>query len=405
MPSINFYAKDSVNDEYLIMISFPFLGKSLKLSTGEKIKRRFWNAKKQEAASTWEFNPDELNFRLRKLSDFLFEEYRKQSNDNIDPSADTLRKAYEIFIHRRQPETTELLPYIDQFTERYKTKLHPRVIMYFKQLKQLLIDFEGKTGYKVNFQTISPDFYYQFYDFLTGLNYLDNTIGGFIKKLKRILNQAFEDGVSTCQEHKKKYFVAPNLPVDSIYLTQDEINTIYNKDMGTERQNFKKDLFVLACHTGLRFSDWHKFKNYHYQNEKLLRVITQKSQTEVIIPLHPVAQEILNKYDESNWYIPSNQKMNDFLKVLGEDVGLTQIVNVTERKNRKVISSGIAKYDLISTHTARRSFATNAFLSGVPTLAIMKITGHRTESSFMKYIRISSLENALILQKHSFFTV
>src|ERR1035438_765615 len=121
--------------------------------------------------------------------------------------------------------------------------------------------------------------------------------------------------------------------------------------MGTERQNFKKDLFVLACHTGLRFEDWHNFKsNFHYQNDHLLKVVTHKTQTEVIIPLHPTVMEIIDRYKDYHWRIPSNQKMNDYLKVLGEDVGLTQIVNVTERKNRKVISSAIKKHDLISTH-------------------------------------------------------
>src|ERR1035438_10051164 len=102
MPSVNFYSKNSVDDEYLIMLSFTFNGKRLRLSTGEKLKKRFWNAKKQIATSTWEFNSDELNHRLKKLSEFLFDEYRRQQNSLTTPSADTLRKAYVIFINRRQ---------------------------------------------------------------------------------------------------------------------------------------------------------------------------------------------------------------------------------------------------------------------------------------------------------------
>ena len=61
------------------------------------------------------------------------------------------------------------------------------------------------------------------------------------------------------------------------------------------------------------------------------------------------------------------------------------------------------KYDLVTSHTARRSFATNAFLADVPVLAIMKITGHKTETSFMKYIKMSSKDNAMKLQSHRFF--
>ena len=62
------------------------------------------------------------------------------------------------------------------------------------------------------------------------------------------------------------------------------------------------------------------------------------------------------------------------------------------------------KCDLVSTHVARRSFATNAYKAGVPTIAIMKITGHKKESTFLKYIKISAEENAELLKDHPFFT-
>ena len=63
------------------------------------------------------------------------------------------------------------------------------------------------------------------------------------------------------------------------------------------------------------------------------------------------------------------------------------------------------KCDMVTSHTARRSFATNAYRAGIPSLSIMQITGHSTESSFMKYIRVSKEENAISLSKHSFFQI
>ncbi len=63
------------------------------------------------------------------------------------------------------------------------------------------------------------------------------------------------------------------------------------------------------------------------------------------------------------------------------------------------------KYELVCTHTARRSFATNAYKAGVPTIAIMKITGHTQESTFLRYIKVSAEENAEMLAKHPFFTL
>lgn len=63
----------------------------------------------------------------------------------------------------------------------------------------------------------------------------------------------------------------------------------------------------------------------------------------------------------------------------------------------------LEKWQLITTHTARRSFATNAFLAGVPTISIMKITGHKSELVFMHYIKISSEQNALLMLEHDHF--
>ncbi|NVN97052.1 tyrosine-type recombinase/integrase, partial [Candidatus Nomurabacteria bacterium] len=61
------------------------------------------------------------------------------------------------------------------------------------------------------------------------------------------------------------------------------------------------------------------------------------------------------------------------------------------------------KFNLISTHTARRSGATNMYLAGIPTLSIMKITGHRTEKAFMRYIQMTEEDNAIKLMESSFF--
>ena len=69
-----------------------------------------------------------------------------------------------------------------------------------------------------------------------------------------------------------------------------------------------------------------------------------------------------------------------------------------------LVTRTVSKWELVTSHTARRSFATNAFLNDVPALAIMQITGHRTESAFMKYIRMSPKDNAIKLQSHKFFT-
>lgn len=83
--------------------------------------------------------------------------------------------------------------------------------------------------------------------------------------------------------------------------------------------------------------------------------------------------------------------------------GIDEMVSKTISQGSKKRTETFPKYDLITTHTARRSFATNAYLAGVPTIAILKITGHKTEQAFLKYIKVSQEENARFMMEHPFF--
>jgi integrase len=91
------------------------------------------------------------------------------------------------------------------------------------------------------------------------------------------------------------------------------------------------------------------------------------------------------------------------LKTVVKAAGIDNKVTYVKTRGGKTTTVTEPKWNLVGSHTARRSFATNAYLSGVPTISIMKMTGHRTEASFMKYIKVTLTENAKILQNHSFF--
>ena len=173
------------------------------------------------------------------------------------------------------------------------------------------------------------------------------------------------------------------------------MNTLRLKDL--LRRNLEENL----CFPGLRVSDYLNF-NVRTLQDGYLRIKTKKTEQDIIVPLHPF---ILALIESGNLDAKvSHQKLNDHIKEICQVAGISEQVKTYRKHGDKTVTTSAPKYSLVTTHTARRSFATNAYKAGVPTISIMKITGHSTESSFMKYIKISQQENAEIMKSHPFFS-
>jgi integrase len=218
-----------------------------------------------------------------------------------------------------------------------------------------------------------------------------NTVGSHIKRVKRLMTEAVEDKLTTNQEFLKRDFKVIKVDVDTVYLTTDEIQALYEFQVDLPEKRRVRDIFVLNCFTGLRHSDWSKVTHENIHDGKLY-VRTQKTDEPVIIPVKPIVTEILNKYGNKLGVL-SLQKTNDAIRFIGQTAFTS-----------KVRSGNINKWLEIRTHTARRSFATNAYLAGIPMHDIMEITGHRKTESFLKYIRVTKLETAEKLKDHPFFS-
>ncbi|MDB5226445.1 MAG: hypothetical protein JWN78_638, partial [Bacteroidota bacterium] len=221
------------------------------------------------------------------------------------------------------------------------------------------------------------------------------------------LNEALERGYHTNTAYKSRKFSIKKEDTENIYLTLEElksINELYLKPM--PRLDRVRDLFLVGCFTGLRFSDFSCLKKEHFKKMDgidVIEITTQKTKDKLIIPIHPIVKTIFNKYDGMMPPELSNQKMNDYLKEIGEMAKINEPIIKTRTKGGIRIDKIYKKHDLISTHTARRSFATNAFKAGISAISIMKITGHQSDRSFKLYIKMNQAENALLMAKNSFF--
>lgn len=214
-------------------------------------------------------------------------------------------------------------------------------------------------------------------------NYIKNTIG----LVKSMAAKAGSYG----------YAVDPtydNVTLDeedtfNVYLSMNEITRIYYfKGLSYKKQRIR-DLFVVGCLTALRYSDYSTLTGENFQGNSIVKV-TKKTNKKVIIPVHDYVKEIFDRYDG---YISSGlsiQHFNRYIKDICREVGLDDEISFTCTRGGRLVTETRPKWKLISSHTARRSAATNMYMTGrMKTYEIMSITGHTTEKSFFKYIKVS----------------
>lgn len=253
---------------------------------------------------------------------------------------------------------------------------------------------------KIDFKDIDLKFYEGFTQFLQEQKLASNTVGRKIQTLKTFLNSAKEAGLNDYEGYRSKKFVTITELADTIYLTEAELTKIYEVDLaGKPGLDRVRDLFLVGCWTGCRFSDIAQIIPENI-SEGRIHLRQYKTGTKVVIPLHPVVTAILNKYGGILPEAISNQKFNDALKDIAKMAKLTEIAHKVITKGGVKVSTALQKWQRVTSHSARRSFATNLFKTGFPSRSIMEITGHKTEEAFLKYIKCSSEEHADLLQTH-----
>lgn len=277
----------------------------------------------------------------------------------------------------------------------------------YKGFKEQFLAYQKDLHQKIDFDDVTLELRDKFVSYFLKKNYSPNTIWRHIKHLKSIMNVAFEEDLHTNLDFQKRKFMIPQVTTTEIYLTDDELDKIYNLDLSDmPHWELARDVFLVGCYTAQRFSDYSRICEEHIktspEGNKIISLTQLKTGTTVIIPIMPKLDAILKKY---NYNLPKTheQKVNLYIKKVVEKAEITSSETDDVFKNGNRTTEIKPKHDLVKTHTARRSGATNMYLRGVPILSIMRITGHRTEREFLKYIRITNEQIADNLADHPYF--
>lgn len=404
--------------------------------TPEKLFPEYWSNKTQSFKQRIRFNEtfteevkNDIEGRFSKLKDYITTEMLNLKGNPVTKNwlINVINKCYDL----KTPGDENLNQFISRFIEEatngkrlYKGKryIFSTIKNYIgfqvqfneyqgiytdERLKELEENKETRRPLKMlNFKDITIDFYKDYLRYFNSKKYSPNSTGRQIKHLKVIMRQAQNEGLHNNTQYQNTSFEAMSERVDNIYLTESELKRIFELDLSDNKKlDLIRDVFLCGCYTAQRFSDYSRINESMIrtiEGVKVIDLIQQKTRERVIIPIRGELETILKKY---NYTLPKTfeQKVNENIKKIGARAKITELIPVESNKGGMKKNDNVKKCDLIKTHTARRSGCTNMYLAKIPTIDIMKISGHKTEREFLKYIKIGKEETAVKLGSHSYF--
>ncbi len=407
--------RDSKQKPTSITLLFRYESTNIKYSTGIKISPNHWNKEKEliKSVSTIRdrdhLNRTLMNFKLKsleiynhliatdtaitneKLLDEFNKEFRKSSN-NVDT---------------QNAPSPFLTTFLDIFVINAATKkvirsnssepLKESTIKNYKHTLKKLKEFNTHSNANYKFSDLSLAFHNRFIHFLSVTKgYANGTVATRIKDLKSIAKHAKRDGVEVNEDvFTPEFFKPVNTPVDyeDVYLNEEEIKAIMDCEFQLDTTlDIARDWLIIGLWTGQRISDFLSFTKSNF-NGKFIKVRQMKTGTEVLIPKHIDIKTVLAKREGELPRKLSHQKFNKYIKDVCEEAEIkrpTKGYKVTDKRKTEGI---YPKFELITSHTCRRSFATNHY-GKVSNYMIMGITGHKTEITFLKYLKKTNEEQA-----------
>ena len=361
-------------------------GKKYKKSTGLSIQPSLWNPKAKSLRAKCK---DVRVYERLRLIDLRMNE---AENDGLAPE-DALDYAVngEVSAKEKKPKRPTFWEYFKKWGERpspvqRQRRLYPNIV------SKLM-------GTKEDWEDIDSAYYFRLCRAMDDYGCSVNYKGAIISKLKVVMNEGYKQKFHKNEEFRQ--FKRMSEVPETIALSRAELDALLEFDKFTQMERKARDLFVIGVYSVARWEDYSRITTENISNG-MLNYEQLKTGKTVILPVSSRLQEALER---NGGVAPklSQQKFNESIKRCCKKIGMTDKLHVSKSKGSERVSSSHERWELVSSHTARRTGATMLYLAGVPAKRIMLCTGHSTESNFLRYVRISKEENARMLANNEFF--
>ena len=296
------------------------------------------------------------------------------------------------------------------FGEERKTPTRPSFWQYFRswgerpspvqRQRRLYPNIVSKLmGEKEDWEQIDSAYYFRLCRAMDDYGCSVNYKGAIIAKLKLVMSEGYKQKFHRNEEFR--FFKRMSEVPETIALTKDELEALWRCDSLTQMERKAADLFLIGTYAIARWEDYSRLSLANISGG-MLGYEQLKTGRSVILPASPRLVACLER-NGGHAPVLSQQKFNEAIKRACKKIGMTDLVHFTKSQGSSRISCEKPRYELVSSHTARRTGCTILYLSGVPAKRCMMLSGHKTERVFLSYIRIAKEENAQMLAGNEFF--
>ncbi|MBO9613385.1 MAG: site-specific integrase [Dyadobacter sp.] len=408
MATVNFYLKEANSDKKTpINLSFSFgAGSPFKYATGFSVLPSDWSTDKQRVREKRSVpEAAECNAYLNRVEATINQVYFRAMAAGDTITRELLRELMDQELDKatKRKKVGTFMAYLDYIVD-FKKNIGSSDRWIVEAAVINIKEYAAAKKKKLNFSDITLAFRDEFNSFLEEKGYKQNSISTYFAALRIILIQAQEDGINPYNHFRSKKFSAKKEKVKRYALKESELIKIYEVDLSGYPRTYEdtRDTFLIGAFSLMRVSDYSKLEKGHFQDGKIYRK-TQKTGTNVVIPVHWVVSEILKKRNGELPQHVDRMTINIRIKEIAKLAGINSEVVVTYTKGGKRVHEVKSKAETITSHTARRSGATNMIKRGIARSKVMTIGGWATEEAFNKYLDMSEEETADELASHPFF--
>ena len=373
-----------------------FDGARLKCATGEKCKAADWNADRQKFRASYPL-VEEANQLLTRLAADTLAWWRKLRAAGEAPTLAGLR---EVLRPKAEPEAAvieqeSVAVWYDEYRRSMLARGYAReTLRHHLVTRNWMTGFEKWAGQLLDPVTYSMGLHDRLMVYLREVRKLaPNSLVTAMKDLKSFLRW-LRDERSVVVGIEIRKLVIKSLDTPKLYLTAADIERLASAMLPANLVP-TRDIFLFCCYTGLRYSDvsgLHRGHLHDWQGERLLRLMMSKTRAGVSIYLTAAASAILEKYDDPERQkllpVQPNQVMNKYLKRVAKLAGLTGAADLVSTEGGGIVRAAVPKWELVTMHTARHTFATQSLLRGMPVEVLQKVLGHKKVQTTLIYAKI-----------------